>query len=107
MTLIFGSLEICHRMMLKQTATVAAYETARSAARRGITTDQAAARARIMAQRGIENSEVTFDPAEISQLASGDMFRVRVRVPINGNTPVNYVLPMNGRIQVNAFMLRE
>ena len=107
-TLIFGTLEICHRLLLKQTATVAAYETARSAARR--TTNQEEARGRgiqIMEDRGIVGATITFRPAEIDELTVGEEFRVQVRVPLRNNTPVNYVLPVGGRLLVRSYMLRE
>lgn len=106
--MVFGTLEVCQRLLLKQAATVAAYETARSAARRTISTEQARERGiSILEGRSIVNGTVIFQPGEIDQLAAGESFRVIVRVPNNGNTPVNYVLPTGGRIQVVAHMLRE
>jgi Flp pilus assembly protein TadG len=107
-TLVFGTLEVCQRLMLKQTATVAAYETARSAARRTVTTNQARNRGlTILQNRNIVGGTITFVPEQIDQLAAGQNFEVRVEIPISGNSPVNYVLPISGQIQVAAHMLRE
>jgi Flp pilus assembly protein TadG len=107
-TLVFGTLEICQRLMLKQTATVAAYETARSAARRTITTVQARDRGlSILQNRNIVGGTISFVPAQIELLTAGQNFEVHVQIPINGNSPVNYVLPVSGQIQVAAYMLRE
>lgn len=107
-TLIFGTLEISIRLLLKQSATVAAYETARAAARRTVTSDAAAQRGRsILQQRGIEDSIIEFQPEDISVLRPGDPFSVLIAVPVDGNTPVNYVLSTSGRIEVQAHMLRE
>jgi hypothetical protein len=107
-TLVFGTLEICQRLMLKQTATVAAYETARSAARRTVTTSQARSRGSTILQgRNIAGGTIRFIPAQIDQLAAGQSFEVRVRIPISANSPLNYVLPEAGQIQVSAYMLRE
>lgn len=105
---VFGSLEVCQRLMLRQTATVAAYETARLAARRGASANRALDRGQsILAGRQVVNGLITINPADMSQVATGDPLLITVTVPIAGNTNIHYVLPNTGSVTVSATMLRE
>lgn len=108
LSIVLGSLEVCQRLMLRQGATVAAYETARLAARRGASTTRAIQRGEsILNGRGIAGGQVTIAPGDISEVATGDNLTITVNVPIAGNTSIAYVLPSNGQISVSANMLRE
>jgi Flp pilus assembly protein TadG len=106
--IVFGTLEICQRLMIRQTAAVAAYETARLAARRTSTVIQAKARGeQIMTDRRIIGGEVEITPNQLALLPTGSEVQVTVRIPVAGNTTVNYLLPTTGEIRIVTTMLRE
>ncbi len=110
MTMAFGTLEICNRLFLRQTAAVASYEGARLAARRTVTTAQVQARCMsLLAGRNISGGQVvvTASNGNLSTLPTGGQLTVQVTIPIAGNTPVSYVLTPSGSINASAFMLRE
>lgn len=106
----FGTLEVCNRLFLRQTAAVAAYEGARLAARRTITQDQVQTRCMSLLQgRRIVNGQVAITPSGngLTTLPTGGQLTVRVTIPISGNTPVSYVFSPSGSIGATAVMLRE
>jgi Flp pilus assembly protein TadG len=106
----FGTLEVCNRLFLRQTAAVAAYEGARLAARRTITQDQVQTRCMsLLLGRRIVNGQVVITPSGsgLTSLATGGQLTVRVTIPIAGNTPVSYVFAPTGSITATAVMLRE
>ncbi len=108
MLLVFGTLEICQRLMIRQTAAVAAYETARLAARRTTTAAQATARGQsLMSDRGISGGTVQITPNNLTLLPTGGELTVTVLIPVAGNTTVNYVLPTTGEVTISTTMLRE
>ncbi len=108
LAIVFGTLEVTHRLMLRQSATVAVYETARLAARRAIGSDQAIARGEaLLIDRGIDGGRVMIDPEDLQAVPTGDEIRVTVVVPIRRNTPINYVLPNSGSIRTTSTMIRE
>ncbi len=108
MLLVFGTLEICQRLMIRQTAAVAAYETARLAARRTTTVAQATARGQtLMAERGINGGSVQINPPMLATLPTGSELQVTVTIPVAGNTTVNYILPTTGQVVISTTMLRE
>ena len=106
----FGTLEVCNRMFLRQTAAVAAYEGARLAARRTVSQAQVEARCLSLLQgRRIVGGQVVISPAgdALTSLPTGGQLTVRVTIPIARNTPVSYVLSTTGSISSTAVMLRE
>lgn len=108
MTLIFGTIEVCQRIFLRQTAVIAAYEGARLASRRTATTDQVKARCQsILTNRRASNAVVTLTPATVENQPIGTIIRVSVTVPWTGNTPISFVTIGSGNVTVNAAMVRE
>lgn len=109
-TVAFGTLEVCNRMYLRQTASVAAYEGARLAARRTMTQAQVESRCmELLAGRRVVGGSVTITPGNngLATLPTGGQLQVEVTIPISGNTPVSYVLSSTGMIRSSAYMLRE
>lgn len=108
MIMVFGTLEICERLLLRQSAAVAAYETARMSARRTMTAERATARGlEILESRRINGGTININPSDLSEISTGEQIRVTVLVPINNNTLMKYVLPSSGNVRVRAFMVRE
>jgi len=106
--IVFGCLEVCQRLLLRQTASVAAYETARMAARRGASMPQALERGQtILTERRVEDGVVQLIPQDVASLPTGGELQVLVTIPIAGNSSLSYVLPTEGTITVRSTMLRE
>ena len=108
LAIVFGTLEITQRLMLRQSATVAVYETARLAARRAVSSDRAIARGEaLLADRGITGGRIVLVPQDLQSVTTGEEIRVVVVVPVGSNTPINYVLPNSGEIRTSSTMIRE
>jgi hypothetical protein len=110
MTVCFGTLEVCNRLFLRQTAAVAAYEGARLAARRTVTQSQVEARCIALLQgRRIVGGQVVITPSgnALATLPTSGQLTVQITIPIAGNTPVSYVLSPSGSVTATAVMLRE
>jgi len=110
LTVTFGSLEVCNRLFLRQTAAVAAYETARLAARRTVSSTQAVTRGlSLLDGRRIIGGQIVITPAGdgLATLPTGGQLTVQVTIPIAGNTPVSYVLNSPDVIRASAVMMRE
>jgi len=106
--LVFGSLEICQRLLLRQAAVVSAYESARLAARRTVNADRVVSRGEaLLVDRRVTDGTVTVNPESLDGLTPGTQVQVTVTIPIAGNTGISYVLPTTGSISVVATMLRE
>jgi hypothetical protein len=108
MFIVLGTMEVCQRMLLRESAAVAAYETARLAARRTVTVAKAQARGeQILTARQVNGGTVEITPGTLNTLPTGSELQVRVRVPIAGNSSLHYVLPVTGELEVVTTMLRE
>lgn len=119
--LVFGSIEICQRLQVKQSALIAAYEACRVATRQISDTATVQTQAEtLLAQQNVQGATVSIahlkrssDPvndfqAGLEGIATGDEIRIRIDVPWGSNTISNYVIGDSaGSFQVQAFMLRE
>ncbi len=108
LTLVLGTIEICQRIFLRQSAVLVAYEGARLAVR--TTTDNAAVSARcqqMLTQRRINGGIVTVTPSDLKSQPTGTQIRIRIEVPWASNSPTRFVLQDQGTVVVDAYMLRE
>jgi len=105
---IFGSLELANNIHLKQVATAAAYEAARSVTNIGGT--EYAARIRgeeILSSHGINDASITFSPAVTPSLPSGTVVNVQVNIPILSNLNGANVFSITHDIDVHVCMVRQ
>lgn len=112
--LVFGSIEICQRLNVKQSALIAAYEACRVATRPISDTATVQTHAEtLLTQQNVHEATVTVrnmtqDKNNIDDIATGDEIRIRVVVPWGDNTISHYVIGDSaGSFRVEAFMLRE
>ncbi len=106
--LIFGTIEICQRIFVRQSLVIAAYEGARLGARRNSTNAQVIARCNtILAQRRVAGAAVTVTPTNILEASTADEIQVSITAPWGANTPTRFVLSNQGNVRVDAVMLRE
>lgn len=106
--LVFGTLELCEVLFLKQSLAVASYEAGRLAARPG--TDAATVQARfdsIVSSRRVTNATITMTPADFSGLSVGDTIRIDVSAPVASNTTTSLVLIGVPDINESVVFLRE
>jgi len=106
--LVLGTIEVCQRIFLRQSAVIVAYEGARSAVRSTSSNTDVMTRCQSMlTQRNVREAVVTVTPADLLSQPSGTQIRVRVEVPWASNSPTRFVLQDQGTISVDAYMLRE
>lgn len=77
--LVFGAIQLCRDIYARESLYVAAYETARAAAKRGGT--EAAAREvgrRLLESRGFTDAEISIVPTPIDVIPPGTEIRVRI-----------------------------
>ncbi len=112
--LVFGAIEICQRLHVKQSTLVAAYEACRVATRPiSDTADVQAHCELLLTQQSVQWNSIqirnmTQAKNNLDDIATGDEIRIRITVPWTQNTISNYVIgDSGGTFQVNAHMLRE
>ena len=106
--LVLGTIEVCQRIFLRQSAVIVAYEGARLAARSTSSNTEVATRCQTMLiQRRVNGAVVTITPSDLLLQPPGTQIRVRVEVPWASNSPTRFVLQDQGTIAVDAYMLRE
>lgn len=112
--LVFGAIEICQRIHVKQSAVIAAYEACRVATRPISDTESVRSQCEsLLAQQHVQGANIhirnmTQGRNDLTGVATGDEIRVRLTVPWDGNTVSRYVIgDVSGSFQVQAFMLRE
>ncbi len=85
--LVVGAIEGANFIFLKQSVTVAAYESAHIACQAGGTSDEARTRAQqILDARTIEGSNITFDPPSVEDAQRGELVAVTVSAPASANS---------------------
>ena len=87
--LVFGSIEACNAIFLRQAATIAAYEAAQIASSNGGTRTEAEQRAaQVLTARGITvpSNAIQITPNVNSQTRPGTTISVSVTVPANANS---------------------
>lgn len=112
--LVFGSIEICQRLHIKQSALVAAYEACRVATRPNSETAAVQTHCETLLTQqkvqwnSIQIRNMTQEKNNLDDIATGDEIRIRITVPWTQNTVSNYIIgDSGGTFQVNAHMLRE
>ena len=106
--LVVASLESCSALFLKQSLTVAAYEGVRTAIEKGATaaTVQTVCN-NVLADRRIQGSQVTVNPANISSMKPGDYITVTVSAPCDSNSVVPTTFFRGRTLTATATMMIE
>ncbi len=111
--IVFGMLETCQLIFMKQALAVAAYEAGRVVAREDGTRAEAEARfEQIVASRGavvggLKEVTLTFTPNDVEGAAKGSQIRVDVAAPVGVNTTTNLVLKGLPDMTESVVFLRE
>ena len=108
MLFICGGIEMCQRIMLRQTATLTAYEGLRLAVRRYTTTAMVKARCEmILSDRGVKNATVVISPSPIETQVRNTPITINVTIPWEGNSPIRFLTGTMGQIKAQGAMVRE
>ena len=108
LVLVFGTIESCQRIFLRQSAVIVAYEGARLAARGSSTNAEVVARCEsLLTSRRVRNAVIEVTPSNFNSASPGTEVSVRISVPWSDNTPTKVVLKDQGSLVVNSVMLRE
>ncbi len=106
--MMFGTLETCSGLFLKETLTIAAFEGARVGVRRRATAEMVQDRCEeVLDERGVIGYSVIIEPADFSNLDALDTITVTVRAPTAGNSlyVFDFLAGKNASAQVS--MVRE
>jgi Flp pilus assembly protein TadG len=108
MILILGSIEATGAIFVRQALTTAAYEAAREASRTGATTATATERGQaVLDARRIQNSTISFTPADVAAATRGSLITIEVTATLNGNSPFTGRVIPNQVNRVRTVMVKE
>ncbi len=104
----FGAVEGASMIFLKQTLVQSAYEGAKVAIRRNVTSaDVEAATRSVLAGRSLQQARVEINPSNIELARRGDVILVRVTAPGDANSLFPFG-PLQGReVAATAVMVKE
>ena len=105
--LIFGSIQACNLIHVRQKATTAAYEGALVGLKKGTTESEVTSRVQaILSSRKLKNGTTTVSAAAgpFSDIRPGDLFTVTVTVPADENIigPSMFMTPENVEVSLTA-----
>ncbi len=105
---MFGTLEICSAIFLKESLTIACYEGARSGVKRRATNQDSVDRAEeIIAARGVTGAIIQVTPEDFSTLSALDEITVTITAPAEGNLFfINQFMP-GKHVSSTVVMVRE
>lgn len=106
--IVFGTIEACEMIFLKQSVTIAAYEGVRTAivpevesGSVGVVVQQ------ILDDRGVQNATFTVDPADIIFALPGEYISVEVSAPVNGNSGFSTFFTSGSVVTGRIEMMKE
>ena len=106
--LVLGTIEVCQRIFLRQSAIIVAYEAARLATRNTSSNADVLQRCQSMlTQRRVVGGQVTITPIDLLAQPTGTLIRIQVEIPWANNSPTQFVLKDQGTVTFDAYMLRE
>lgn len=106
--LIFGSIETCSMVYVRQALAASAYEAARIAIRSDGSSAAAEAQGiNVLVAHGIDTAEFVFTPAEVDGLDRGQQISVTASAPANSHSviPLDYFAGMT--LTATTVMIKE
>lgn len=106
--LVFGTIEAASRIFLKQTLSVAAYETAREAVRAKPSNSSATALGNdILKSRQVVGGNIKFSPSNFRSAPRGSNITVEVSAPTLDNSPILGRFIADKTITAKVVMVKE
>lgn len=105
---VFGTLETCSVIFLKQSLQIASYEAVRVAVREGATSAEAiAAATAILEQRQMEGYNISTTPAEVLNADEGSAVIVRITAPCAPNLTAATSFFASTQLEASTTMAKE
>ena len=106
--LVFGMIESCSMIFLKQTLTVAAYEGARTALEENaVAADVRTVCEQVLSDRRVQGGTIAISPTDFQRLPPGDYISITVSAPADSNSIIRGSF-FNGRtLSSTATMMKE
>jgi hypothetical protein len=106
-TLVLGAIECCSMIFLDQSLNVVAYEGIRTAIKSGANAGDGRSRAlQVIAERKLQQTQVTFSPANPEDADRGTPITIRVTAPCQANSVMGLSF-FSGSLETTAFMIKE
>jgi len=106
--IMFGTLETCSGIFLKETLAVTAYEGCRVGVRRRASAEDVVTECNaVLAARNIVGATVTVDPNDFSDIGALTPITVTVRAPTNGNSTFLFNFMLDREAAASVTMVRE
>ncbi len=106
--LMFGTLETCSGIFLKESLTVAAFEGARVGVRRRATSAAVIEQVEAILQiREVTNADITVEPMDFSTLSALDPITVTIVAPAAGNSLYIFDFMAGRDVSAQVTMVRE
>lgn len=108
MLLVFGAVQSCNTIHLKQAMVTAAFEGSRVVSRDSATREDVINRcSAILQARNVTNFTITLTPNRpLDEIANGDTVSIRIDAPTAGNVVGPSFLQFNGPMTVESFSAR-
>lgn len=106
--LMFGTLETCSGIFLRESLTVAAFEGARVGVRRRASANDVIAQVEsVLVMRDVTNATIEVDPPDFSSLNALDPIQVTITAPTAGNSLFIFDSFVGRDISAQVTMVRE
>lgn len=106
--LVFGTIETCSMIYVRETLTVGCYEGIRVAIKRGKGEADATARVQeVLATRNVKQAAVSYSTANLAQAAPGTEIRIQISVPCAANSILPPQVFAGRSIVASATMTKE
>jgi Flp pilus assembly protein TadG len=106
--LVLATIETCTMIFLKQSLTVASYESVRTALQPGaVAADVQATCDGVLADRRIQGGKLTISPANFTQLTPGEYIQVTVSAPADSNSVIPGSFFRGKTLSASATMMKE
>jgi hypothetical protein len=106
--LVLATIETCTMIFLKQSVTVAAYESVRAALQPGaVASDVQSTCDGVLADRRIQGGKLTISPANFTQLTPGQYIQITVSAPADSNSVIPGSFFRGKTLSATATMMKE
>jgi len=105
---VFGTIEVCNLIFLRQALVTTTYEAARVAVRSNATHASATASAEaVLAARGISGAKVAFSVDDVAKVSRGTPFAATVTAPADAFSILPILNLVNATMTVSTNMVKE
>ena len=105
--LVFGAIECCSMIFVKQSLHVASYEAIRAAIKHDATNGDVLARCnQVLTERNINDATIELTPTDISSAPRGSDVEVKISAPCEANSIARLNI-FSGTLEAETIMIKE